>query len=255
MKRIWAIAFNTWLESVRDKVLLVLGVFGFFLLAASRIFIPIGAGEGGKIICDFGLAFIEIISILVVVFIGTRIVFEEIERKSIYLVLTKPVKRWEFILGKYTSQVMLVGFLQFLLFVFFSIFLKLYTLFPVTEIWKAFYFFFFEACLVIAVAMFFSSFTTPISSGFFTLFFYFIGHATAFLKEFGEFLKIPSFKILMNVLYYVLPNFSIFNIKGELVYRIPTDPLLYPLAFSYSLLYSTVLLLISIAFFERREFP
>ncbi len=252
--KILAFAMNTFKEAVRDKTILSVGIIGFIFLAISKIFVPISVGEAFKIINDFGLALVEIFSLLIIVFIGTRILYDEIERKTIYNIISKPVKRWEFLTGKFIGLTMLVLVIQIILYIFFLLFQRFYLHIFILKFLSGLFFLFFEMFLLNGVAIFFSTFTTPITAGIFTFLIYFIGNTSIYLKELVSMIKIPSLSFIINMLYYILPNFSIMNVKGNLVYNLPIAPSLYFFTATYSILYVIILLVFSSIIFDRREF-
>jgi len=252
--KVFSVALNTFKESIRDKFLLTIVIIGFLLFAGSYIFIPISIGEGRKVIQDFGYALIEIFTILISAFIGTRLIFTEIEKKTIHTIIVKPIKRWEFIAGKYLGLILLTTLAQILFTIIFAIFLMLYTHYLPVGLLKNLYFIFFEFLLIDALPIFFSTFTTPLSSGIFTLLIYFLGYTTIYLKSFAKIVHSSVFSVLANFFYYLLPNLTIFNVKGRIVYHFPIHPPEYVLAPSYSLLYAFVLIVLSCIIFEHREF-
>src|SRR6188508_1847596 len=101
MKVIAHVAVNVFKESVRDKVLYNLVVFAVLLMSASYLIGELTAGQDVKIIKDLGLAAISIFGLLIAVFIGVGLVWKEVEKRSIYSLLAKPITRAEFLLGKY----------------------------------------------------------------------------------------------------------------------------------------------------------
>ncbi len=107
-RRIGLVAWHVFKENVRDRVLYAIGAFALALVATSLLIGQITAGEDVKIIKDFGLAVIELAGILMTVFIGVGLVAREIDRRSIFSLLAKPLPRWEFIVGKYAGLVMTV---------------------------------------------------------------------------------------------------------------------------------------------------
>jgi len=252
--KVFSIAFSVFKASIRDKFLLTIVIIGFLFFASSYIFIPISIGQGYKVIEDFGFAIIEIFTVLIAVFIGTRLIFAEIEKKTIYTIIAKPVKRWEFITGKYLGLIYLTFSVQIIFTVIFAIFLKLYTQSISTGLLKNLYFIFFEFLLIDTLPIFFSTFTTPVSSGIFTLILYFLGYTTIHLKSFAQLVHSPALAGFANLFYYVLPNLSLFNMKGRIVYQFSIRLSEYILTFSYGLLYSFILILLSCVIFEKREF-
>lgn len=254
MNRVFAIAVNTFRESVRDKILFSLIILGFLLIAASKIFVPISIGQAEKIIKDFGVGLIEIFGLFIVVLIGTRILYHEIERKTIYSIITKPVKDWEFVTGKFFGLYYLVITVQVILFAIFFLFCRLYLGSFDWFLLNTLYFYLFEFLLLDAVAVFLSCFTTPITAGILTLLVFFIGHLTHYLRELVLVLKLENLKGLMSFLYFILPNFSVFNVKASVVYHHQISINTYLLAISYSILYSMILLIISSVLYAKREY-
>lgn len=254
MNKILAISVNTFKESIRDKTLLSLSILGFLLIAASKIFVPISIGQAHKIIKDFGIGMVELFSLFTVVLIGTRILYQEIERKTIYSIMSKPVRDWEFVFGKFLGLYYLIIFIQFVLFIIFILFTRFYLGGVDWYLLNALYFFLFEFLLLNALALFLSCFTTPITAGILTLIMFFIGQLTHYLKDLVVVMKLPELSSIVNFLYFILPNFSIFNVKASVVYHIPISINSYFLAFSYSVLYSTILLILSSIFYSLKEY-
>ena len=254
MSKILTIAQNTFKEAMRDKILLSITIIGFLLIASSKIFIPISIGQASNIIKDFGISLIEIFGVLIVVFIGTRIFHQEIERKTIFSIMSKPVESLEFVAGKFLGLYYLILVVQILLFFIFLIFSKLYLRTVDIYLLNILYFFLLEFLLLDALAIFLSCFMTPLTSGIITLLLFFIAHLTFYLKALPQILNVPTLSGLINFLYYVLPNFSVFNIKATVVYHLPISINSYLLAFSYSLLYSLILIILSSFLYAKKEF-
>jgi len=254
MNKILTIAENTFKEAIRDKILLSITIIGFLLIAASKIFIPVSIGEEVKIIKDFGISLIEIFGVLIIVFIGTRIFHQEIERKTIYSIMSKPVSALEFVAGKFLGLYYLIAVVLLVLFAIFTLFFRLYLGRVDIYLLNILYFFIFEFLLLDALVIFLSCFMTPLTSGIIALLLFFIAHITFYLITLTQLLRIPALVILLNFLYYVLPNFSVFNIKATIVYHLPITINTYLLAFSYSLLYSLILIIFSSFLYSKKEF-
>ncbi|RKZ19180.1 hypothetical protein DRQ17_01675 [bacterium] len=254
MKSILGIGINTFKEGLRDKTLLSVSISGFLLIAASRILVPISIGESYRVITDFGLALVEVFSVLLTIFIGTRILYDEIERKTIYTVVTKPVRISEFLIGKLFGLTLLVFSIQFLLFLTIFLFSKIYLHFVFWRVFVWFFFLFFEMLILNGVAILLSTFTTPITSGLISMLIYIIANTSNYLKELSQMVKLPIFTYIANFLYYFLPNFTLTNVKTEILYNLPIDKGLYLFAPSYSIMYVVFLLTIATMLFEKREF-
>ncbi len=254
MSKIFVIAENTFKEAVRDKIFISIAIIGFLLIASSKIFIPISIGEAFKIIKDFGISLVEIFGLMIVVFVGSRIFHQEIERKTIYSIMSKPIDSLEFVAGKFLGLYYLIAAVQFLLFAIFIIFCKLYLRTVDIYLLNIPYFLLLEFLLLDALVIFLSCFTSPLTSGIISLLLFFIAHMTFYLKSLTQILKVPILAVILNFLYYVLPNFSVFNIKATVVYHMPITINSYLLAFSYSLLYSFILIIFSSFLYSRKEF-
>jgi ABC-type transport system involved in multi-copper enzyme maturation permease subunit len=252
--RISGIALNTFRESIRDKVLITLIIFAVLVMAGSRVIQPLALGEEGKIIKDLGLSAITLFCVLIAILVGGRIVYREVEKRTIYIMLAKPVRRWEFILGKYLGLMMvLVVSLVVMTAAFYAILVilgegaPLYLLLAVLMT-------FFELAIITAVAVLFSTFSTPITGAVFTFAVYFVGHLSKDLKLLAAISPSPIVKVASYVFYYALPNLGNFNVRPEVVYGAPLDPSALILSGLYALVYTATLLLVSAAVFNRKEF-
>jgi Cu-processing system permease protein len=252
--RIRAVALNTFRESVRDRVLLTLIIFAVLVMGASRVIQPLALGEESKVIKDMGLAAIALFCVLIAILVGGRLVYKEVEKRTIYIILSKPVRRWEFILGKYFG---LLGVLVISLVVmtacFYLVLLVLRAGTPLSLL-LAVLMTFFELTVLTAAAVLFSTFATPITGSVFAFGIYFVGHMARDLKMLAAMSPSPVVKVVSLALYYILPNLSNFNIRGDVVHGAMLDPMALVLSAVYAVVYSSVLLLLSAAVFSRKEF-
>ncbi|MCX6840722.1 MAG: ABC transporter permease [candidate division WOR-3 bacterium] len=254
IERVSGVALNTFRESVRDKVLVTLVAFAVLVMGSARVIQPLALGEEAKVIKDMGLSAITLFCVLISILMGGRIVYKEVEKRTIYIMLAKPVRRWEFILGKYLGlMAVLVVSLAVMTAAFYAILLILgvgveaYLLLAILMT-------FFELAILTAVAVLFSTFSTPITGAVFTFAIYFVGNLTRDLKLLAAMSPSVVVKVVSQFLYYVLPNFSNFNIRAEVVYGAVLDPDALLLSGLYALVYTATLLLISAAIFNRKEF-
>lgn len=254
MKRIMVIALNTFKENLRDKILYNLVFFGLMLIGSSVLLGSLTIGEQAKIIQDLGLASINVFGVLIAIFIGIGLVSKEIEKRTIYTIIAKPIPRYQFLLGRYSglvltlfvnTAIMTVGFIAVLLLtgVGFDIGLM-----------KAIALIVLELLLIVAVAVMFSTFTTPTLSATFTLAVYVIGHMTEDLKVLGNKLENPLVSGVLSVLYYGLPNLGYFNVKGEAVHGIPISLSYLLLTTSYGVTYTAFVMIAAGLIFQRRDF-
>jgi ABC-type transport system involved in multi-copper enzyme maturation permease subunit len=252
--RIAGIAVNTFRESVRDRVLAALIVIAIVVMASAKVVQPVALGEAEKIIKDLGLSAITLFCVLISILVGGRIVYREVEKRTIYLLLARPVRRIEFILGKYLGMMLVLGVSLILMTAGFYLVLLLTGVKPDPRLLLAVLMTGFELAILTAVAILFSTFVTPIASAVFTFLIYFIGHSTHLLKQLAAMSPAVAVKFLGLFLYYVLPNLSNFNIRGDVVHGAPLNPLAMIISGAYALVYTFTLLLIAIIVFNRRDF-
>ncbi|MCX7995672.1 MAG: ABC transporter permease subunit, partial [candidate division WOR-3 bacterium] len=112
MQRILAIAENTFKESLRQRIMLLLIIFSILLIVISIFLEPFALGESPKLLRDFGMAVASLFGILVVIIIGSTLIHKDIEKRTIYTVIVKPVKRSEIILGKFFGLFLLIAILE-----------------------------------------------------------------------------------------------------------------------------------------------
>jgi len=267
MRTIRLIAFAVFRESVRDRVPLTIVGFGVLLVFASIVISQMTAGQDLKIIKDLGLSALSILGVLIAVFIGIGLVAKEIEKRSIYSLLSKPVTREELVLGKYAGLVltlavnlsaMVVSFYLVLWYAKVSMPLAdqraLVTSATDPRLLIAVLLIFGELMLVTAVALFFSTFAEPLTAILLTLGLWIAGHFNADLRHFEEVVDSPAAAWIARAAYYVLPNLAPFNVKAEVVHGVPVSASHIGLTLAYAAVYVAILLIAAIAIFRRRDF-
>lgn len=267
MRTIGLVAGATFRESVRDRVPLAIVAFAVVLMAASYLISQLTAGQDLKIIKDLGLASLNILGLLIAVFIGIGLVSKEVERRSIYGLLTKPVSRAQFLLGKYTGLVLT------LVVNLFAMTVALYAVlgwmhWAATESVRASWsapaldprllvavaLVVAELALVTAVALCFSTFSSPLLSALLTLGLWVSGHFNADLRQFEDVVDSAAFAAVARTLYYVLPNLAPFNVRAEVVHGMPVSASHVLLTLAYAATYTGVVLTAALAIFRRRDF-
>ena len=249
----WALAINTFREAIRDKVLYSLIFFAILMIGLSVILDQLTIGEPTKIIKDFGLASIEIFGVLIAIFVGIGLVYKEMERKTIYNILSKPIHRYQFIIGKYLGLVLtLMVEVLTMSIALFSI-LYFYEGKITFALIPAIGMILLALMIITAFALLFSSFSTPILSGLFTLSFFIIGHLTPDLLELGKKSDNQTVHYLTEALYYIFPNLEYLNIKGQVVHHLPLEKGYLFFASLYGLFYILIILLLSMIIFQNRD--
>jgi len=254
MNAIKAIAVNTFKEAIRNKILYSLIFFAFVMMGVSLVLDQATVGQRNKIIKDMGLASINLFGVMIAIVVGIGLVSKEIEKRTIYTLLAKPVHRAQFLIGKYLGIVLTLAVETLLMTFFFFVLVWLYEEAIDLVLLKAIFLIFIEISVVAAVAIFFSTFSTPFLSGMFTFSVYVIGHLTEDLNQIGSISENFALQKLTSLLFYLLPNLENFNIKGEVVHHLPVASGKIILSASYGMLYILFLLLVSSVFFERRDF-
>jgi ABC-type transport system involved in multi-copper enzyme maturation permease subunit len=257
MGRIVAIALGAFWESVRERVLYNLIVFAFLMIGAAILLGSISVGVEQIILVNLGLGAISVFGLLIAIFIGIGLVSKEIERRTIYNILSKPVTRAEFILGKYAgllltlfvnTAIMTAGF--YLALAIQKRGLALQDL----SLLIAIYFILLQLAMVVGVAIFFSCISTSILSAVFTFCLFVIGNFSSDIRWFGQESGSPLLEKSTAVLYYILPNFGDFNIINQAAHGVRIPALLIAANTCYALLYITILVSGAILIFEEREF-
>jgi ABC-type transport system involved in multi-copper enzyme maturation permease subunit len=255
MSRIISVAKNTFREAIRDRVLYNLILF-FLLITASANFLgELTAGNEARTIVNMGLAASLIFGVLIAIFVGVGLVSKEIEKRTIYAIFAKPIRREEFLLGKFLGLCVTLLVNTFIMGIGISLAL-LYVGDKVRllAVWIAIFLIYIELCLMVAVAMLFSSFSSPALSALFSFSIFIIGHLSSSLKDLAQELGSQSAKIFFAALYYVLPNLSHFSFITQASHgEVPQYGFII-VAVIYAIVYACILLSISLYIFSNRDF-
>jgi len=254
MQSIVVVAGNTFRETIRDKILYNLVFFALLLIGTSVLLGTLTIGEQARIINDLGLAAINLVAVIIAIFVGIGLVTKEIERRTIYTILARPITRVQFVLGKYLGLGFIVAINIAIMFAMFLATIWITGHSPYGSLFQATGLIFVEALLVMAVAMFFSTFSSSTLSATMTLGLYVIGHLTSDLKAIAEKSKDQLNETILTVLYYICPNLELLNIKGQAAAGIQVSFAYQALATVYGLLYAALLLAAACVIFQRRDF-
>lgn len=253
--RIWAIASNGFREVIRDRILYLIGFFTLLLLLALRLLPEIAATTQDKIFLDVGLAAIELLSVFVAVFVGTSLINKEIEKRTVLVLIPKPVTRAEFIIGKHLGLSGVLAVLMIALTLIYLILLSFSKLeYPLASILVSTLYLFLKLSLLIAVALLFGVFTSSILATLLTLAVYLMGNLSRDIVTVGNLSRNSNLESLTQSLYLVLPDLSRLNLKNEAVYGILPSPQTLLSNGVYGVFYTVLLLAIAILIFSRREF-
>ena len=251
--RVLSIAFNTFRENLREKLLYNLLFFALLMIGSSVLLTRLTVGEWDRLIIDLGLSSMNLFGVLIAIFVGISLVSKEIDKKTIYTIVSKPVPRYEFLIAKYlglvitlliNTAVMVAGLLA----------VMAYLSAPITILlFEALGCIFLEFLVVTAVALLFSTFTSTTLSAIFTLAIYVLGHLSTDLKLFGE--KMGDLgKAVLNAIYFLLPNLERFNLKGQVIHHVEVTTMQLALTTAYGLAYAAFLILLASIIFQKRDF-
>jgi ABC-type transport system involved in multi-copper enzyme maturation permease subunit len=254
-------------ETVRDRVFYNLVLFAVLLVGASILIGQLTAGQDVKIIKDLGLAATSLFGLFISIFVGIHLVSKEVDRRSVYPLLAKPVRRSELIVGKYAG--LLLTLLANILVMTAAIYAVLFFLSRgvpanVQSAWdapamdpaliKAIALIYLNLAVVTAIAVFFSTYSSPMLSAAFTIGVYVAGQFSADLKRLDMIVDSAAATALAKACYYVLPDFAKFDVKLAVVHGIPVSGAYVASTAAYAALYIAALLFGAVMIFSRRDF-
>jgi ABC-type transport system involved in multi-copper enzyme maturation permease subunit len=252
--KIAAIALNTFKEAIRDRILYLLLFFAVVCIVFSRILALLTVGDRVKIIKDVGLSSLSLFGALMAILMGVGLVYKEIDKRTIHSLLVKPIRRYQFLLGKYFGLVLTLLVMLLLMSLIYLAVIFLHTFKIEWTMFIAILFIFLELCLITSVALLFSCFSTPILSSLFSLAFYLIGHFSWGLETLIKKVKPGVGKTLAQLLYHFVPDLENFNFKMEIVQNLPIPAKIYLYSTLYGIFYTAFILALALLVFRKRDF-
>ncbi|HXR34094.1 MAG TPA: ABC transporter permease [Verrucomicrobiae bacterium] len=256
MKNVWTVAANTFREAVRDRVLYNLVFFALLMMGTAILVGQISIGIEESVIVSLGLTAISVIGLFIAVFIGVGLVSKEMDKRTLYALLAKPVERWEFLLGKFCGLVMTLTVNTTAMAA--GLYLALWTVKHTLErsdawILVAVYLILLKLALIVALALLFSCFTTPFLAILFTSAIYVAGVFAGDLRRVqGVDINAGAMR-LMRGISYLLPNFENFNVMGAVAHGRGVPGGLVGQTTLYAVVYGAVVLAAAAAIFSRRN--
>ena len=252
--RVLTIAWNTGREAVRSKLLYTLLFFALLLILAGLVLAGISYVERDRILQDIGLAAIRFFSVAIAIFVGVGLIHKEVERRTVYTILSKPLSRGEFLIGKYVGLVATLWLQAAIMIAAFSA-VSLVRGAPLgAGHAAAFTLIGVELAVVVAIATLFSAFTTPLLATLFAGGVWIVGNLSRNLRDLGIDSEVPFVRHLTGLIYDVLPDLSSFNLSIEASHGLALSPADVWLPVAYGAAYTTVVLLCAVGIFERRDF-
>jgi ABC-type transport system involved in multi-copper enzyme maturation permease subunit len=248
------IALNTFRELARNKILYMIVFFGIALIGFSLVLATLSLGQSDKIVVDFGLAMVEIFGIISVIFIGSQLLFREIEGKTVYLILSKPVKRGDFILGKF------LGFAAILFFIIFIQSIISTVVFFIAKtplsvlLFASIGFIYLKLLLLFAIILFFSTFISPLLSILLVMGVYIISHSITTMTDMALRSGNQALLYFSKFLMVIFPNFEALNIKSIIGTPVILNHSFFAINIVHAFLYLAVILTFAVLIFNRKTF-
>ena len=253
--RLSAITLNTFREAVRDRVLYNLVLFVFLLVASAPIISQISIGMEKLMLVNLGLSSISLFGVIIAIFVGIGLVSKEIEKKTLYTILSRPVRRWEFIAGKYLGLLLTLVVNAVLMTVGFYLALSIFTNGLKRAdglLLVAIYFVVLQFMMMVAITLLFSTFSSPIFSAIFAFALFVIGTFGNDLRNFASMSK-GATKWLATGAAYIVPNFASLNIISQAAHDQGVSGSLIFFNTMYAVLYSIAVTAGAVLIFERRN--
>lgn len=251
--RVLAVARNTFREAVRDKVLYVLLLFAATAILGSKALGWISIGQDIKIVKDISLAAVSIFGVLIAIFVGTNLVYKEIDKRTIYTILCRPMHRWEFVLGKYLGLAALLALVTVVMAFVAAAYVVILGGGLDIVFFEAVLLIYWQLLLVTALAVLLSALTSPILGAIIVFSTYIAGHATTIFTELPPQFDGTFSKRVLEAVYYIIPNLSNFDIRAEAANGVPVASGYVLWALAYGTVYTAVLLVIASLAFQDKD--
>jgi ABC-type transport system involved in multi-copper enzyme maturation permease subunit len=253
MRAIRVIAVNTFREAIRDRILYLFIGFAVVMVLSTKLFGMLTVGDEAKIIKDIGLAAMQFSSMLIAVMMSMLLISREVDSRTVFNILAKPVRRWQFILGKYFGLIAIVAANLVLITAVLLVVVLIYAhQFDPMLIFAA-AMTMLEMFILAAFATFFAVLTKPILGSLLTLAVFVIGHMSADLWLLTRQLTGFTTRVVVAVVYYVVPNLERFNFRTEVVHDLPIPAVAVIWACLYAVAFVVLVLFLANLRFRKRD--
>ena len=253
MRKAWVIAQNTFHEALRKKTMYMLLVFALLIIGASRFFSFLTAEEEMKMIKDVSFYGIEFCGALIAIFGALGAVSGEIDRRTIYTLLSKPITRTNFIVGKFMGQVLILLVNYLIICAFFIGLLLIKKSVPNVDVFKTLLLIFVELMLISSITLAIATFASDAFNIIFSFFLYITGHLISYGRQMLDRLENVVLKGLGDMLYTLVPNYENFNIRDKVVVGVSVSWSYVVKTLGYGVIYIVIAMLIAVYFFQKRE--
>lgn len=249
----WMISKNSFLEARHNKILHIALGFAAILIVFSLFLGQVSLHQNVKVVKDVGMATISLFGVFAAIFLGVNSLYRELEHRTIYAIVSKPVRRFEILLGKYVGMILVLSVAVLLM----TLFLYVVTAFIETRVdfalLPALALILIELFVVAAIGIFFSSFSTPFLSGFFTFGLFLVGRVSSELGDFGRRSDDPLFRFIATGVQKIF-DLQAFNLRAEVVHSMPVYAQDFWLPVAYAFFLILIILFVSFQIFKKRDF-
>ena len=247
------LAINTFREAVRDRILHSILFFSLATVLLSLGLKEVTIGDQEKVVRSIAQGSIDIFASVIALFLGISAIWKELDKKTIYTILSKPIPRWLFVLGKYSGLVLTVTVQIGLMTAVYVVLMTTQQSFPPAVFFVSVGLLWIEMLLLLAFATLCSAYSAPTTAAAFALSVFAIGHLADDIWLFGSQAQDPNLRFVAKLLYWVLPNFEVLSIRPQAVHHraVPWGQVGYAVA--YGLSYSVLVLAFAISIFRRRD--
>ncbi len=255
MQAIWSVAAITFRESIRNRTVMAIFLLALAFIASALVLAAMALDERIRVITDWGMFCVSFFGVLLAILIGVNLVQKEVQRKTLYVVLSRPIERWKYVIGKYLGLALVllleVGALSAALVLLLAFESEQGAADPL--LYAALFVSLIEVMLLAGLAIFFSSFASPYLSGFFTLGLFVVGRSLPALRQLAEKTDLEFFRLLLKGLFFGLPNLSDFNLSSRVINQIDIPIMEVVWLSLYGAGYLIFLLVLSAVIFTKRD--
>ncbi|MFW5965865.1 MAG: ABC transporter permease [Persicimonas sp.] len=250
------IAANTFRESIRNKVLRSLLFFAVLIVVSGLVLTQMSLHEEVRVARDLSLFASSLFAMIMAVYSSITLLHTEIERRTVYTILSKPIHRWEFVIGKFLGVLGLMALIVALLWCISAVVVWMAGAKPTAPMGWAYLTLFFQMVIISAIALLLATFSTPLLSGMITVAVFIVGNLFSHLEQAKEMLEKQggSGGLLIDVVQFILPNLQALNLSNEVTHNIDIPLEYLASALWYTGSYSALVLLLAILIFSRRDF-
>jgi ABC-type transport system involved in multi-copper enzyme maturation permease subunit len=251
--RVLAVAQNTFREAIRDKVLYVLLFFAAAGILGSKAIGWVSIGQDVKIMKDISLAAVLVFGVLIAIFVGTNLVYKEIDKRTLYTIISRPMHRYEFILGKYLGLAFVLALVTFIMTAMGALYVVAFGGTVTLTYFLAALLIYCELLLITAFAVLLSALTSPILGALIAFSIFLFGHATNILVDLPQQIETSAARHILHAVYYIVPNLSNFNIRAEAANAVDVSLGYVAWAIVYGAVYTAMLLVLAALAFEEKD--